>query len=168
VQPGDTLAALGRRFRLPPAVLVKANGLVNPAGLYTGQQLSLPGAAPDGRQITGRMAVVQKGETLTATGRALRRQRVCAACGQRFKPRGHRVSRPAPADPTHGRRRRARPNDLPEPFQSVELHPLPITQGETLAIEVQIDEEPGVTTTLSGSFGGTPLTFAREKTRTGR
>ncbi|WAS04029.1 peptidoglycan DD-metalloendopeptidase family protein [Gloeomargaritales cyanobacterium VI4D9] len=43
VQPGDTLTAIARRFRVPLEELVRLNRLTNPDLLYVGQTLRVPG-----------------------------------------------------------------------------------------------------------------------------
>lgn len=45
VQPGETLYAIGRLYDVSPSVLASINNLLNPAQIYTGQQLVIPGAA---------------------------------------------------------------------------------------------------------------------------
>jgi len=49
VQPGDTLAAVAKRFGVSPSVIAESNGLPSDAGLRPGQSLTVPVApAPGG------------------------------------------------------------------------------------------------------------------------
>ncbi|MBN1262600.1 MAG: LysM peptidoglycan-binding domain-containing protein [Anaerolineae bacterium] len=44
VQPGDTLASIGRRFNTTASALAQRNGLINPALIYVGQVLQITGS----------------------------------------------------------------------------------------------------------------------------
>lgn len=61
VEPGDTLSQIASENGTTVAALVEANNLRNPDHIYVGQQLVLPGAAPDGSQVH----IVTSGESLS-------------------------------------------------------------------------------------------------------
>jgi murein DD-endopeptidase MepM/ murein hydrolase activator NlpD len=160
VQPGDTLDAIALYFGTTPAALVAANGLVNPGNIYAGQVLTLAGVSAPDRRVSGRTVIVQPGDTLTTI--ALRYHTTLRALlaanrlenGDYAYP-GLRILVPQPAgesEPAAG------PNTLPPPFERILLHPLPIRQGQTLVVRVNTSRP----VTLTGSFGGRPLTFARD------
>lgn len=75
VQAGDTLAAIAARYNVTQAALVQLNALTNPDALTVGQQLKIPGAAPEtdsGTSTTTESTsiyVVQSGDTLAAIAR---------------------------------------------------------------------------------------------------
>jgi murein DD-endopeptidase MepM/ murein hydrolase activator NlpD len=161
VQPGDTLPAIARHARTDPARLAEANQLINPALLYVGQALVLPGAAPPAERLRGRLVIVQPGETLLALAlrHDVRARALLAANGLAtgdYVAPGDRVLIPQagpPGDPGAD----SPIGSLPPPFEQVSLSPLPIHQGETLEIRVRA----GGVQTLTGSFAGRPLAFAR-------
>lgn len=85
VQPGETLASIGRLYGLSWTDISTANGLANPNTIYSGQQLIIPGAsspgtaavappaapepAPAATTGTARTHTVQPGEHLAAIAR---------------------------------------------------------------------------------------------------
>jgi len=66
VQPGETLFSIARSFGLTVEQLAAANGITNPALIYVGQVLVIPGGAPSPTPGTGapQTYVVQVGDTL--------------------------------------------------------------------------------------------------------
>jgi len=71
VQAGDTLFSIARRYGVDVNALAQANGIVNPAQIYVGQQLTIPGSAaapaPGGSAApatSGGAYVVQPGDTM--------------------------------------------------------------------------------------------------------
>ncbi|MBN1121001.1 MAG: LysM peptidoglycan-binding domain-containing protein [Anaerolineae bacterium] len=73
VVQGETLYSISRKYNVSVAALADTNNLINPAHIYVGQQLTLPGAptavtigyTPD--EVTS-THVVARGETLTSIG----------------------------------------------------------------------------------------------------
>jgi len=86
VQPGETLASIGRLYGLGWTDIAAANGLADPNHIYSGQQLSIPGTSAPGVVAvappvepaaapapaptgTERTHVVQRGESLAGIAR---------------------------------------------------------------------------------------------------
>lgn len=63
VQPGDTLYRIARRFGLTYPQLAQANGITNPALIYAGQRLRIPGATAP--VPTAPLTVVPPADTTT-------------------------------------------------------------------------------------------------------
>ncbi len=66
VEPGDTLVAIARRYRVTPAAIAQANDLERGAPLEAGEKLIIPATKSDmgtGRQVRYR---VRKGDTLAS------------------------------------------------------------------------------------------------------
>jgi LysM repeat protein len=68
VQPGDTLAAIAKRWGTSVPAIAELNGISNPNLLRVGQQLQIPGGAAVPRQPS--LYTVQPGDTLTAIAAA--------------------------------------------------------------------------------------------------
>jgi membrane-bound lytic murein transglycosylase D len=66
VEPGDTLTAIGRRYRVTPAAIAQANDIERGAALEAGQKLIIPATQSD--MGTGRLVRyrVRKGDTLAS------------------------------------------------------------------------------------------------------
>lgn len=66
VEPGDTLTAIGRRYRVTPAAIAQANDIERGAALEAGQKLIIPATKSD--MGTGRLVRyrVRKGDTLAS------------------------------------------------------------------------------------------------------
>lgn len=76
VQPGETLFRISQQYGIPVSALSAANGLLNPAQIYVGQTLTIPGtggpvsapaappAAPESVPALSGTHIVQPGETL--------------------------------------------------------------------------------------------------------
>jgi LysM repeat protein len=62
VQPGDTLYSIARRYSTTVQAIAQANGILNPAYIYVGQVLCIPGAAP--LPPSGGYYIVQRGDNL--------------------------------------------------------------------------------------------------------
>jgi len=170
VQHGDTLSLIARRYNTTAQALAELNGIVNPDLIYVDQRLLLPSdgdspppppsspptlGAKEGGQDTAPSAqihIVQPGETLTriASRYGATVSDIVAANGiadPSLILAGQRLAIPgsAPSAP------------LPSPFVAVELKPLPVVQGQTLAIKVQTTEP----VKLTGSLDHRPLAFVR-------
>ncbi len=66
VQAGDTLYSIAARFGVDVNVLAQANGISNPNSIYVGQRLTIPGKAAPAPAASGKVHVVQVGETLSS------------------------------------------------------------------------------------------------------
>jgi murein DD-endopeptidase MepM/ murein hydrolase activator NlpD len=64
VQAGDTLSAIARRFGVSQDLIVQANGIVDPARLFPGDSLLLPGFPGIEGELT--LRTVDPGETFTS------------------------------------------------------------------------------------------------------
>jgi murein DD-endopeptidase MepM/ murein hydrolase activator NlpD len=152
VQAGDTLSLIAQRYNTTVRAVAELNGILNPNLIYVGQRLLIPQAAGSPPSPT-QIHIVQPGETLTRI--ASRHETTISAIvaandlanpslifvGQRLVIPGSTPSTP-----------------LPSPFVAVEFKPLPVIQGQTLAIKVQTNEP----VRLTGSFTSRPLTFVGE------
>jgi LysM repeat protein len=74
VQPGETLFSIGQSYGVTVTALSDANGLLNPAQIFAGQELVLPGSPTGGESGyapagTASTYVVQPGETLFSIAR---------------------------------------------------------------------------------------------------
>ena len=166
VRPGDTLFSIATRYHTTAATLAQLNGIVNPTMIYVGQTLNVPAAsnapsptatpAPAGDMVY----VVQPGETLfrialrynmTAWNLAAYNKLdspTMIYAGQRLMiPSGFKDSKTVPALPS-----------LVDPFVSVDIAPLPVIQGNTLAITVLTSRDVA----LNGTFLDWSIPFVRQ------
>jgi LysM repeat protein len=149
VRAGDTLFSIATRYHTSVATLARLNGIVNPMMIYVGQALTVPAApaspfaptptATAKSNPAGDMVyTVQPGETLfrialkygttawaLATYNKLDSPSMVYAGQRLLIPSGSKNSATVPAVPT-----------LPDPFISVDISPLPVIQGNTIAITV--------------------------------
>ena len=151
VQPTDTLADVARRHGTSWEALARVNGLLSPDILYAGQIIQVPPTDPSGG-LTGALHVVSEGETLF--GIALLHDvspRALITANQVVNPALLYPGQPllVPGDG---------PGRLPSPLVSVDVHPLPVSQGGTLVIEVHTTHPA----TLSGSVFGEANRFVEE------
>jgi murein DD-endopeptidase MepM/ murein hydrolase activator NlpD len=171
VRAGDTLFSIATRYHTDVAALAHLNGIVNPMMIYVGQPLTLPTApaspiaptptataksSPAGDMVY----TVQSGETLfrialkygtTASALAaynkLASPSIVYAGQQLLIPSGSKNSATVPAVST-----------LPDPFVSVDIAPLPVIQGNTIAITVLTSRD----VTLNCTFLDWSVLFAKE------
>jgi len=151
VQLTDTLTDVARRHGTTWRALAWLNGLVSPSGLHAGQTLRVPPAEADGG-LAGALHGVAAEETLYHI--ALRHDvppwRLLAANGLSNPAllfSGQEIVIPGVGE---GR--------LPAPFVSVGVHPLPVSQGETVVIEVRTTHP----VTLTGELFEGELRFVQE------
>jgi murein DD-endopeptidase MepM/ murein hydrolase activator NlpD len=152
VRSGETLFSIARRYGTTIEAIVQANDIADPHWIHVGQQLIVPSAsdyAPPPAQIH----IVQAGETLTRiASRYGTTVSAIASANDLTNPSlilvGQRLAIPGATQVT----------PLPSPFVAIELEPLPVTQGQTLAIKVHTDESVN----LTGHFDNRPLAFVRE------
>jgi murein DD-endopeptidase MepM/ murein hydrolase activator NlpD len=169
VRPGDTLFSIATRYHTNAATLAQLNGIVNPTMIYVGQLLAVPAtptapSAPSPTAIpapAGDMVyIVQPGETLyrialhyntTAWNLAAYNKldnTTMIYAGQRLMiPSGSKHSETVPALPS-----------LPDPFVSVDIAPLPVIQGNTIAVTVLTSRDVA----LSGTFLDWTIPFAKQ------
>jgi murein DD-endopeptidase MepM/ murein hydrolase activator NlpD len=147
VIPGDTLDTVARRFDISPAAIAELNGVVSPVALPAGGELRIPG------QYVGRLHRVGEGET--ALGLALRydiplwdflAENDLSSPGALVP--GQRVW--ASSETTT--------DTLPLPFTALEFGPIPVVQGNTVAVKA--DLIPGAE--VRGVFADEVLKFAVE------
>jgi murein DD-endopeptidase MepM/ murein hydrolase activator NlpD len=158
VQAGDTLASIARRYRTTWQTLVQANRILSPNTLYVGQiiQVPLSGASSEETAQPGAgdlIYVMRPGDTAVAI--ALR----YGISTWTLATMNH-ITSPALFYPGQellvpG----AGPGLLPLPFSSVEIRPLPASQGMTLIIAIHTTE----TVTLSGRLFEREVPFAEEE-----
>ena len=76
VQRGETLSGIARQHGTTVAAIAQANGIADPARIYVGQRISIPGAAQPSPQAAAQSSAqtngshtVQRGETLSGIAR---------------------------------------------------------------------------------------------------
>jgi murein DD-endopeptidase MepM/ murein hydrolase activator NlpD len=159
VQAGDTVASIAKRYGTTWTALVHVNRMLSPNTLYAGQVIQVPRvSSPDDDRVSlsrsglGAIYVVRSGDTLPRIGL---RQNISpwalAEVNQLTSP-AMVYSGQALVIPGEG------PGPLPAPFLSVEVQPLPITQGSTAVIAVHTTEP----VTLEGRLFEQDVHFAEE------
>jgi murein DD-endopeptidase MepM/ murein hydrolase activator NlpD len=147
IVPGDTLEAVARRFDTTAATLAELNGVLSPTGLPAGGRLRVPG------ENVGRLHRVAQDET--ALGLALRYDlplweflaiNDLGSSGALLP--GQRVWVPGEVF-TDG---------LPLPLEALDVGPVPILQGQTVRVRVDLVSEGDV----RGIFDDQTLNFAVE------
>ncbi len=155
IQAGDTLTSIAARFATTAAAVAQSNRLVQrEPDLTMGETLPLisrTGSALP-QLVTGRPYLVQPGETLLmiAAGQGLAPAELAAANGLAWPTivyPGQRLR--LPGDDEY--------RDLPGGWVDVQVGPLPVRQGNTLAIYVEHLEARG---RPSGELAGQTLHFA--------
>ncbi|HIQ00558.1 MAG TPA: LysM peptidoglycan-binding domain-containing protein [Anaerolineales bacterium] len=150
VRPGESLKAIARQYGLAWWTVALANRLLNPQLLSAGQVLRLP--VGEGRAPHGALHTVRPGETLMAIA-----FHYGASLWDLVGANG--LANPAVVLPGQyllipGER----PSWIPAPFESLDLGPLPVRQGQALRVAVRT-EEPVY---LEGTLFDRPLRFAEE------
>ncbi len=168
VRSGETLFSIARRYGATVEAIVQANDIADPRWIQVGQRLIIPSAGnslPSLRQAqdtaSTQIHIVQPGETLTRiASRYGTTVSAIVEANELANPSlilvGQRLAIPGATQTT----------PLPSPFIAIELKPLPVIQGQTLAIKVQTDRPVNLTgyftsTGLSTS-DNRPLAFVRE------
>ena len=119
VQPGDTCLTLARQYQTTPAALASANGIINPALLYVGQELRIAqGAATDAPAAGDLFIRAAAGDNLLRiaarygiTLNALLEANNLTLPRPLFPGQPLWIPRPSPASPA----------DLPAPFSAVRV-----------------------------------------------
>ncbi len=162
VKPGDTLIGIALRYNLLLTDLIITNNIQNPALIFPGQQLILPGVPAPADTATPTPAfqthTIQPGDTLFLIA-----QQYSVSIGAIIQ--ANNLSNPdiievgqviqIPTGPPPA------PIPLDAPFKSVELSETTIIQGRTLVVNVTLSE-PDVS--LTGIFEGRQLFFNQSPT----
>jgi murein DD-endopeptidase MepM/ murein hydrolase activator NlpD len=152
VRAGETLQSIATRYATSWRALAELNDMLSPDVLYAGQVVRVPLVDGGSSGRGGVLHEVAPGETLF--GIAWRHRvppwRVAAANGVAnpalIHP-GQRLLIPGEGSPW-----------LPEPFTTVDVHPIPVAQGETLVVTVRTAEPVH----LSGQLFERTVGFAEE------
>jgi murein DD-endopeptidase MepM/ murein hydrolase activator NlpD len=169
VRAGDTLFSIATRYHTTAATLAQLNGIVNPTMIYVGQSLIVPASSnvPSAPPPTATPApagdmvyIVQPGETLyrialrynttawnLAAYNKLDNPTMIYVSQRLMIPSGTKNSATVPALPS-----------LPDPFVSVDIAPLPVIQGNTIAVTVLTSRDVA----LSGTFLDWTIPFAKQ------
>jgi murein DD-endopeptidase MepM/ murein hydrolase activator NlpD len=161
VQAGDTLSTIARQRRTTWRELAALNGLLSPSTLYVGQVIQVPElpasqssdqAADVSSAERGAVRIVRPGDTVF--GLALRydlsRWTVAAVNGvanPTLVYPGQELFLPGVAG---GR--------LPEPFATIDVHPIPLRQGQVVLVAVRTSEP----VSLRGQLSDIDLPFYEE------
>jgi len=157
VQAGDTLASIARRYHTTWQTLVQANSLLSPDVIYAGQIIQVPPlSSPPMGGIEGGEGVVY----LVRSDDTLFRIALRYGISPWTLAAASHIANPALiyagqelVVPGEG------PGLLPVPFVSIEVHPLPVAQGATLAVVVHTTEP----VTLEGRLFEQEVRFAEEE-----
>ena len=154
VRLGETLSLIARRYNTTVRAIAELNGMVNPNLIHVGQRLLIPTADDSSSPPSSTpIYIVQPGDTLTRIASRYGTTVSAIVVANDFaNPSlilvGQRLAIPSSVPSA----------SLPSPFSVLELKPLPVTQGQTLAIKVQTDGAAY----LTGSFDNRPVTFVGE------
>ncbi len=152
VQPGETLATIARGYDTTVADLTATNRVTNPALLFVGQELTINQGAPDpARPHAAHFHRVVAGENLFRI--ALRYGITLNALVRANEVVAPLISFPGQGLWIPGDGASALLRDLPAPFASYELLPIPAVQGQTLGIHLTTSQPAR----LSGEFMGYPV-----------
>jgi len=153
VQFGDTLADLALAFATTPEEIANANRLVRADSLYAGQALAVISysGSPVPVPLTGSPHIVQPGDTLLGIAAEYGTSAVELAQenGLVYPARvfpGMRLRVPG-ASPFHS---------WPAGLQTIRVHPVPWTQGDTVSIYLETESD----TAPLGRLGDQTLQFA--------
>jgi len=150
VRPGESVETIAAQYGLSWQTIALSNRLVNPHLLAAGQVLQVP--VGDSAVPRGAFHTLQEGETLVrvAFGYGVSLWQLLEA---------NRGERSAIAYPGRwlfvpG----VQPQWMPAPFESINLAPLPVSQGEVLRIQVQTSEA----VQMEGTLFDRPVRFVEE------
>ena len=152
VRAGETLQSIAACHATSWRALAQLNDMLSPNVLYAGQVVRVPLVDGGSSGRGGVLHEVAPGETLI--GIALRHGVVPSTVAD-----ANGVSNPALIYPGQ---RLLIPGEgspwLPEPFTTVDVHPIPVAQGETLVVTVRTAEP----VTVSGQLFGRTVGFTEE------
>ncbi len=148
---GETLRSLSRIYQMDMDLLIQLNRLVSPVELYAGYSLIL--LQPETGPQPGGRATLTPGDTLLELAVRQNSSPWTIAQANHLE----RTSVALPGDPLFipGGQAESSATGLPEAIQSVRLSPLPITQGQTVQVNVELSSEG----TPSGFLVDHPLHF---------
>lgn len=172
IQPGDTLFSIARRYSVPVNDLATANSLLNPNLIYVGQTIQIPTAsasstpaapAPAGTGLTYRIHVVQPGDNLFRIGLKYQVSVDAIMAANKLTNSaliftGQELTIPIPTAANAPGAITNTIAQLPEPFVSFDIGPLPVAQGDIILVKVRTREA----VTLQGSFLSWTIPFAQE------
>ena len=173
VQPGDTLFSIARRFNVPVTELANVNRLINPNLIYVGQEIIIPASSqpgapanastPAASAVAYRVHVVQPGENVFRI--ALKHGVTVpsiAMANNLSNPAlifvGQQLSIPARAGEPSNAPVTPPQIPLPDPFLTLDIGPLPVTQGSIVVVKVRARQP----VTLEGLFVDWHIPFAQE------
>lgn len=151
VQYGDSFRSLSRRTQVPEAMLRKLNRLVSPTELYVGTSLIIP--QQDGATSLNNRATPSSGETLLEL--AVKQNSDPWTLTQINQLKGTWDALPGDVLYSSSGSSEQAANGLPAIFESANVGPLPLKQGGTAVIRVNVPS--GVT--LGGMLVDHPLHF---------
>lgn len=153
VLPGQTLATIAQYYAMDVQMLAKANRIANPALLFVGEQLTIPvdDAGPAPGASARRLHVIRPGETVS---------RIAIRYGMSLADL-LRLNHLSPTDPIFagatlwvtGGDSAAPARDLPWPFLTYDIAPIPAVQGETISLKLSTSQY----VTLAGTLMGYPV-----------
>ena len=160
IQAGDTLFSIATRYLTTWQTLVEMNGLLSPDAIYAGQIVQVPalGEPATAEQVTrppvsgGVVYIVRPDDTLLRIALRYGVSPWALAAASRVANPALVYAGQELGIPGDG------PGLLPAPFVSVEVQPLPVSQGTTLVVAVHTTEP----ITLKGSLFGQEVGFAEE------
>ncbi len=153
IGPGDTLATLAKRYQSTPEQLATANRITNPNLLYIGQTLSIPFQMEQDTTAAASHHIyhVTAGENLARIAiahnvplHALLQANTLSGLMPVFAGQKLWVPGDDPAGSVQ---------DVPPPFTSASLSPIPAVQGKTLSITLTTRDP----VTVTGTFMGYPV-----------
>ncbi|MGB3717056.1 MAG: LysM peptidoglycan-binding domain-containing protein [Candidatus Promineifilaceae bacterium] len=153
IRAGDTLAGIAADYNTTTESLVSANGLINPYLLTIGRPITVVSrtGSAEPQVLTGDPYIVRSGDTLLA---------IAAENGLSPAEIISANQLPYPAYLHPGQRLRMpgedRFQDLPDPWRRVDMYPVPVSQGQSVAIYV----EAILTGRPFGRFADQTLQFA--------
>jgi murein DD-endopeptidase MepM/ murein hydrolase activator NlpD len=157
VKPGDTLETLTRIYSTTAESLAAANHITNPAQLFVGEELTISqGADSTSPSMAQTLYRAQPGENLARIALKFGVSLKALLDANNLTPQmpvfpGERLWIPGGSEPTVL-------TDLPLPFTSFGITPIPATQGKTISIHVTTTGPAS----LSGSFVGYPVQFVTQ------
>jgi len=148
---GESLRSLGRQYRVDPALLIKLNHIVSPAQLYAGFNLIL--LQQDNQETLTAHTTLGKGDTLLEM--AVRQNTDPWTIAQVNNLSGPANGLPGDVLFLINGTSSATTGAFPSPITSIVVDPLPVTQGATVQVKVNLSQEA----TLSGLLVDQPLQF---------
>jgi murein DD-endopeptidase MepM/ murein hydrolase activator NlpD len=160
VQAGDTVSSIARRYGVTWQTLVHANSLLSPNSIYPGQVIQVPRVVPaDEKTVAfaggagGLIYVVRPTDTLRRIALRHGVSPWTLVANNHLESAAVVYAGQELVVPGEG------PGLLPAPFASIEIQPLPVTQGSTMIIAVHTTAP----IKLQGKLFDRDVYFAEEK-----